>query len=186
MGFLSFKGITIVRSGREVKITTDLGLIVSYNGVYNVFVEVSGQYSGDLLGLCGNFNGEQKDDLTTKEGQITVDAVLFGNSWKVDQKCPDAPNIRNPCLSAGPAVQTARRQCSKLRRPPFKKCHKVLSPNIGYIHNCEYDVCGCKDSPTACLCEAYAAYSKDCRDAGVIINWRNLRMFRMCSKYEIR
>ena len=183
MCIVSFKGITIVRSGRGVKITIDIGLIVTYNGVYNVFVEVSGQHSGDLLGLCGNFNGEQKDDLTTKEGQITGDAVLFGNSWKVDQKCPDAPNITNPCLSAGPLVQKARRQCLKLRQPPFKKCHKVLSPNIGYIHNCEYDVCGCKDSPTACLCEAYAAYSKDCRDAGVIINWRNLRMFRMCSKY---
>ena len=180
---ISFKGITLVRSDGEVKITTDLGLIVSYNGVYNVFVEVSGQYTGDLLGLCGNFNGEQKDDFTTKDDEVTGDAALFGNSWKVEDSCPDVPNEPNPCEFAGPTVTTAKKLCSLLSGPPFKQCQTVLDPNVGYIPNCLYDVCGCENSPTACLCGAYDAYSEDCRAAGVFINWRNLPMFRMCSKY---
>lgn len=85
--FVRFKGVNIIQSCGQVMITTDVGLTVGFNGVYNVFVEVTGQYRGKVFGLCGNFNGQQNDDFTTKDTRITDDATLFGNSWKVENSC---------------------------------------------------------------------------------------------------
>ena len=153
--------------------------------MYNVFVEVTGQYRGKVLGLCGNFNGQQNDDFKTIDNQVASNAALFGNSWKAESSCPDIANAPDTCKSVGWAAHRAKRQCFFLRNPPFNRCNNILNPNIGYIPNCLYDVCACEGNPTACLCEAYAAYSEDCRAAGVLFDWRKLYVFRLCSKYHI-
>ena len=138
------------------------------------------------MGLCGNFNGIQNDDFTTKYNHSASDAASFGNFWKVEKSCPDVVNMPYPCKSAGRAAQITKRHCFSLRYPPFDICNKVLNPNVGYIPNCLHDVCGCGGNPIACLCEAYAAYSEDCRAAGVIINWKSLGRSRKCSKCNLR
>lgn len=44
--------------------------------------------------MCGNFNGDDFDDLKTPEsGDLQeVSAKVFGDSWKVDQQCNDKVN----------------------------------------------------------------------------------------------
>ena len=166
-------------------VTSAVGLTIKYDGTYNVFVEASAQYKGKLLGLCGNFNGYKSDDFTTKDGHVAKHAVTFGNSWKVNESCPNATQIQNPCNSNANLKRLAEMKCSSLSKSPFDKCIGVLKPNIAYIHNCQYDVCACDGNPTACACEAYAAYSEDCAHAGVTINWRNNPKFAECSKHFI-
>lgn len=163
-------------------ITADVGLTVFYNGVYNIFVEVAAdQYEGKLSGLCGNFNGDKADDLTTKNGADS--AVTFGNSWNVDPKCPPANEVPNSCTANSALANTAKLKCSLLKEPPFDKCNEVLNPITAHITNCEYDVCT-SDDPTASACEAYAAYSEDCAVYGKIIDWKNDAKFSKCRKYS--
>lgn len=179
-----FQGVNITNDGLKLRLTTDIGLTVGYSGVYNVFVQVSSRFKGKVNGLCGNFNGKMDDDFTTTNGTIVHNAATFGNSWNVETNCKDATNPPHPCQSLSkPSLKV--KSCLALKEMPFKSCNDILDPDSGYIKNCEYDVCASEKSPDASLCEAYAAYSKDCDIAGVNINWEKLSKLNNCSKSNL-
>lgn len=47
-----------------------------------------------LKGLCGNYNGDEKDDFQTPSGGVSeVSAQLFGDSWKIQPYCPEAKPV---------------------------------------------------------------------------------------------
>lgn len=175
--------MTYSKSG--MKITTDIGLTVMYNGVYNVFVKVAKRYKGKLSGLCGNYNGKRNDEFRNPEDKLVPNALAFGNSWKTGEECPDVlTDNEHPCKNASPKAQKAKEQCSALKRQPFSKCNDVLDPDDGHIEECEYDVCICEENPKACLCESFSAYADECKDFGTEITWKNTAKFAKCSKYE--
>ncbi len=72
-----------------IRITTDIGLSIEYNGVYNVYVIVNGIYKGKTLGLCGTFNGNKKDDFKKRDNEVSTSAQAFGISWNVNKHCHD-------------------------------------------------------------------------------------------------
>ncbi|CAB4005214.1 Hypothetical predicted protein [Paramuricea clavata] len=170
---------------RGIKITTDIDLIVEYDGVFNVFVKVTNSYKGKLSGLCGNFNGKRGDEFKTPKDKLVQKAVTFGNSWKIGDSCPDVESVEeDPCKNASKRAQKAKEECSALKKQPFSRCRKALDPNAGYIKDCEYDVCACEDNPKACLCESFAAYEEACDDLGIEVKWKHLKKFAKCSKLK--
>ena len=173
--------MTIKKLGSHVEVTTDVGLTVNYDCVYNVYITVSGEYRGKTRGICGNFNGNQ-NDLVKSDNRVTANDQEFANSWKVDQSCPNSPPPDNPCKTAGAKAQEAKRKCGLLRGYPFSACHNHVKVDSGFIQNCEYDVCGCKDNPESCLCEEYDAYATTCQIAGVNIQWKQLATFSQCGR----
>ncbi len=98
---------------------------------------------------------------------------------------PQLPGPANPCLAAGAQAQQAKAKCGLLRGHPFSACHNHVKVNSGFIQDCEYDVCACKDNPVSCLCEEYDAYATMCRYAGVNIAWKHLAQFSQCGKHTI-
>lgn len=77
---------------------------------------------GKVCGLCGNFNGDGKDDFTT-QGQLLVSDVLeFANSWKVST-CPDAEDNFDPCFKTPNRHTWAKMQCGIINSDTFKNCH---------------------------------------------------------------
>ena len=174
-------GVQIIKSGIKVTVTTNIGLTVVYNGVYNVFVKVDARYRGKTKGLCGNYNGNPNDDFIKQDGKPAGNANDFGNSWKVDRTCPNPPPVPHPCLSAGSIAKEAKQKCALLQHAPFSSCHKSVHVQP-YIQDCEYDVCACKKHPLVCLCEAYAAYATTCLLAGVSVKWKDLSAFHQCCK----
>ena len=171
---------------RGIKITTDIGLSVEYNGVFNVLVEVSKSYEGKLSGLCGNYNGRSDDEFKTPNNSLVQSRVTFGNSWKIDDSCPDVLTVEeHPCKNASKRVQEAKEECSVLKEEPFSICNEMLDPNAGPIENCEYDVCSCGDNPEACFCESLAAYEEICAESGIEIQWQHLERFSKCGKLTI-
>lgn len=161
-----------------MEIITNIGLIVQYDGVYNVFVKVTQSYRGKLSGLCGNFNGKRNDDFKTPKNKLVKKAVAFGNSWKLDYSCPNATADENPCKTAGDRAQKAKEKCSALKKEPFAMCNSALNPDED-IQDCEYDVCSC-ENPEACLCESFAAYEEACDELGIEIKWQHLKKFAKC------
>ena len=183
MLYFASLGVKIVKHGlKAVRVTTDIGLNVQYDGVYNVFVTVYGRYKGKMLGLCGTFNGNKNDDFKKPNNLVTANAQDFGISWKVDQNCRDAGPVVNPCQNAGAKAQEAKKKCGIMRGLPFSPCNNRIKVDSGFIQDCEYDVCACKRHPLSCLCEEYAAYVDTCALAGVNIKWRHLTQFRECRK----
>ena len=175
------QGVNIVKHGaRTIRISTDIGFTAQYDGVYNVYIILQDRYRGKTVGLCGNFNGQQNDEFIMPDKQITHNDQIFADSWKVDRSCPDAQPLPNPCIGVGTNAQEAKAKCSLMRQQPFSVCHNHVKVDAGFIQDCEYDVCACKDHPLSCLCEEYAAYADTCSWVGVNFQWKHLPQFKEC------
>jgi hypothetical protein len=177
-------GVNIVKDGkRKIEITADVGLKVLYNGFSNVFVTAKGRHMNRMAGLCGNYNGNAKDEFIKVDMKRTANVNEFGNSWKVGRSCSNEPPFKDPCLTAGNVAQAAKKKCQLLKQQPFAVCHNSVVQDAGFIKDCEFDVCACNNHPTSCLCEEFDAYSTACSLVGIPITWKNLPQFAECSKY---
>ena len=180
-----FIGVKIAKHAtRSIRVTTDIGLTVQYDGVYNVFVTVNSRYKKKTLGLCGTYTGNTNDDFKKQDNKVTTNATEFGISWKVDKFCVDSGPATNPCKNAGAVAQEAKKKCSVLEGLPFSACNRQVRVDSGFLQDCEYDVCGCKKHPLACLCEEIDAYVTTCSYVGINIQWKHLTQFRECGKFS--
>ena len=87
----------------------------------------------------------------------------------------------HPCMTQVQKAVTAREMCSKLEYPPFTRCEQRVHP-IHFIEGCEYDICA-RDGSVESLCTALEAYTKECADQGVIIEWRNKTSLHECGTW---
>ncbi|XP_073706315.1 kielin/chordin-like protein [Garra rufa] len=175
--FLKEPYVYLERKTNTILLNTNVGLKVLWNGRSHLEVSVPGTYKKHMCGLCGNFNNYPQDDMKLRNGRITNSEAVFGNNWKVGSgnpsiQCPDAINI-NPCNKAGySAHKTANARCAVLKSPVFERCHKLVPPEMFYA-SCVYDMCACGSNTDVCLCDVLEAYASECREAGVILQWRS-------------
>ena len=168
---------------RVTLIETDYGVTVEWNNVHNVRVAVLGRYLNKTTGLCGTFNRNRNDDFLTKNGTIINNAIEFGDSWKTDPNCENAPDDGHPCQVYSDRSASAVANCSALSSSPFDMCSsRINAVSEGYVEDCEYDVCACEDNPIVCLCQAIEAYVSDCNANGVNIDWLSDPRYQLCSK----
>ncbi|XP_067246073.1 kielin/chordin-like protein [Chanodichthys erythropterus] len=175
--FLKEPYVYLERKTNTILLNTNVGLKVLWNGRSHVEVSVPGTYKKHMCGLCGNFNNYPQDDMKLRNGQIAKSEADFGNNWKVGSgnssfHCSDVKNI-NPCKKAGySARKTANTRCAVLKSPVFERCHKVVPPEM-FFASCVYDLCACGSNIDECLCDVLEAYSSQCREAGIILQWRS-------------
>uniref|UniRef100_A0A8C3FY59 VWFD domain-containing protein n=1 Tax=Chrysemys picta bellii TaxID=8478 RepID=A0A8C3FY59_CHRPI len=170
--------LRVYQSGGSVVIETDFSLRVSYNWGSSLVVKISSSFWEHVCGLCGNYNGDARDDFATPTGALAANPVEFGKSWKVedgDRFCWD--DCHGECKSCSPELvdrYKAEPFCGWITKGaggPFSRCHSVIDPKI-YLDNCVYDLCmnnGLKEM----LCQALTSYADACRGEGVdISDWR--------------
>ncbi|KAK5892520.1 hypothetical protein CesoFtcFv8_012890 [Champsocephalus esox] len=170
--------VLVYQEGLRYVIATDFGLIVTYDLVYHVTVTVPGNYRGKVCGLCGNFNGEQKDDFQMPNRMPSNNVNVFGKSWKVtipNVVCENGCKGKNcpVCDPARKAVFSKSTYCGIVTAPngPFAACHSKLDPQP-YFADCVFDVCA-SNGDGKVLCNSIAAYAFNCHMAGVDVkNWR--------------
>lgn len=132
-------------------------------------------------GLCGTYNSNQQDDFQTSEGNIDSNPASFANTWAIPgQKCSTVSTEKHPCSIQTQKAKIAKKKCNKLNNVPFTACHDTVDPKP-FIDACEYDVCGCKNG-IECLCNAVSAYTKECAENGIVIEWINKNIFPECGK----
>ncbi|KAM9495184.1 mucin-2-like [Clarias gariepinus] len=158
--------------GLYLVIETDIGLTVLWDRKTTVQIILQPQHMGEICGLCGNYNGNGKDDFTT-QGLLHVSDVLeFVNSWKVQSHCPDAKPDFDPCFETPNRHTWAKLQCSIIKSDTFKDCHNKVEWTP-YFENCVKDSCSCDTGGDCeCFCTAVAAYAQACNEAGVCVAWR--------------
>lgn len=167
------------QSGTSVLVQTDFGLTVRYDWDNRLLVTLTESYAGKTCGLCGNFNGNPKDDFTTPSGTQANGAVAFGSSWKVQGMGKNA-QCRDDCVGGCGHCEDKNMKLWEsdtfcgiitLQNGPFSTCHSTIDPQV-YLDNCKYDVCMAKGIRHF-LCKALEDYAEVCQTAGVQIqDWR--------------
>ncbi|XP_055225343.1 IgGFc-binding protein [Gorilla gorilla gorilla] len=172
--------------GSDVVIETDFGLRVAYDLVYYVRVTVPGNYYQLMCGLCGNYNGDPKDDFQKPNGSQAGNANEFGNSW--EEVVPDSPCLPPPTCLPGtdgcnhssecpPELEKKYQKeefCGLLSSPtgPLASCHKLVDPQ-GPLEDCIFDLC-LGGGNLSILCSNIHAYVSACQAAGGLVEpWRN-------------
>ena len=156
---------------------SDIGVEILFDGESQVHVTIPAQFRNKTCGLCGTFNDNQLDDFTVN-GIRETNPISFGNAWRYDSKCMSAVMPKHPCDVEAQRASVADKKCNKLKLSPFDACHHMVDPS-NYVASCRYDVCGCFDG-IKCLCNAIAAYTKECAENGVVIEWRNKKILPEC------
>ncbi|XP_051523541.1 alpha-tectorin-like [Myxocyprinus asiaticus] len=173
--------IQVYQSGFSLAISTDFGLVVTYDAYSYVTISVPYEYQNATCGLCGNFNLHPEDDFCSPNGEILSSDLDFANSWKAEGDTdPECHDVR--CTGLACAVCTTNEMsvygdtnhCGILGdvSGPFASCHSVLAART-YIENCVYDLClGQGYQPI--LCQALNVYAAQCQQQGVQLGqWRH-------------
>ncbi|GAA6093702.1 mucin-2-like isoform X2 [Tachysurus ichikawai] len=158
--------------GLYLVIDSEIGLTVLWDFKTTVRIILQPYHMGEVCGLCGNFNGNGKDDFTTQDSLHVSDVLEFVNSWKLDSGCPSANPDFDPCIQAQNRHNWAKLQCSIIKSDTFKECHDKVEWTP-YYDNCVKDSCACDTGGDCeCFCTAVAAYAQACNEAKVCVAWR--------------
>ncbi|KAM9837942.1 alpha-tectorin-like [Aulostomus maculatus] len=182
--------VSIYASGSHTFVSADFGLVVKYDGWSTVSISVPSNYSGQMCGLCGNFNGNPSDEYQTPSGMTVTSPSDFGTAWKVagNYTCSDGCGSSCPqCIDELPA----QAQCEVIQGAdgPLSFCHEQVDPSP-YFNDCVFDVCVAENGGQDLLCRAVEAYVSACQSANVrIYPWRQNTTCRLdCpenSHYEL-
>lgn len=179
--------IVINQEGANVVLQTDFGLKILYDTIYGVVLYIPSSYRGKIGGLCGNFNGDNKDEFQLPNKQVVKNVNDFGASWKVNiagAKCSDGceEGVCPVCNEAKLQPYKATSSCGMITDPagPFKACHSKIDPNNFFTH-CAYDACAV-DGKDNIVCKSLQAYAAACHTVGATIgSWRTPAF---CRKYK--
>ena len=85
--YKSIPNVSILHSGDYVRIESDFGASVSFDGNTRALICVPEKWNGKTCGICGNNNGNKRDDFVTRDGtnvynQREERGNLIGNSWR--------------------------------------------------------------------------------------------------------
>uniref|UniRef100_A0A8C5BPR6 Kielin cysteine rich BMP regulator n=1 Tax=Gadus morhua TaxID=8049 RepID=A0A8C5BPR6_GADMO len=170
--------VYVERQTNTILLNTNIGIKVLWSGRSHLEVSVPGSYRKQTCGLCGDFNDFPQDDLRMPDGRISLSEASFGNSWQVTNHSHALTSCRpgedvDPCREAGyQARKGANGRCKVLKSAVFKPCHRVVPPEAWH-GACVYDLCACGANTDECLCDALEAYAGQCREAGVVLDWRS-------------
>nr|XP_054605671.1 alpha-tectorin isoform X1 [Nothobranchius furzeri]XP_054605672.1 alpha-tectorin isoform X1 [Nothobranchius furzeri]XP_054605673.1 alpha-tectorin isoform X1 [Nothobranchius furzeri]XP_054605674.1 alpha-tectorin isoform X1 [Nothobranchius furzeri]XP_054605675.1 alpha-tectorin isoform X1 [Nothobranchius furzeri] len=165
--------IQVYESGFSVIVSTDFGLMVSYDANHYVQISVPYSYQNATCALCGNFNNHPEDDFQTREGETVSSDVAFANSWQAfvdDEAGCEAQCGGLACASCTAAQMALYRNpghCGIIQDTsgPFAACHQHLPPQM-FVESCVFDLCvGGGYQPI--LCQALNVYASQCQQNGI-------------------
>ncbi|XP_061622274.1 mucin-5B-like [Phyllopteryx taeniolatus] len=162
--------------GVYMVVTIKPGVVIMWDKKTSVFIKLAPDYRARVCGLCGNYDGNIRNDLAKRSGDRVTDVLEFGNSWAVSGSgCFDAARpvpVPDPCRANRYRAAWAQMQCSVIIGVTFNTCHLRVDPGP-YYDACVRDSCACDSGGDCeCLCTAVAAYSKACNEAGACVRWR--------------
>ncbi|XP_019712514.1 mucin-2-like isoform X5 [Hippocampus comes] len=163
---------TIRTVGMYVVVESVIGMAVMWDRKTTVRILLEPQHSGEVCGLCGDFDGNEQNDFTI-QGQLQVTNVLeFANSWKTSSNCPNVETHVDPCTAKPSRHHWSKMMCGIITGKTFQACHNTVDP-LPFYENCVKDSCACDTGGDCeCFCTAVAAYAQACNEAGVCVAWR--------------
>ncbi|XP_058511685.1 mucin-19-like [Ochotona princeps] len=169
---LSSQTYSVHTVGLYLVLKFENGIVVIWDKNTRVSVILDPRWNGKVCGLCGNNNGDSKDDFTTRHSSMAAGALEFGNSWKTSQECSDTVAQSFPCDSNPYCKAWAVRKCEILRDSTFRECHSKVDPST-YYDACVEEACACDmEGKYQGFCTAVAMYAEACSAVGACVSWR--------------
>nr|XP_057939674.1 IgGFc-binding protein [Doryrhamphus excisus] len=161
--------VMLYLKGQSKCIETDFGVIVTYSSD-TLTVTIPTVFSGNLCGLCGNFNDDAEDDLVPDD---TFDIVPAVKRWKTndEHECVDVPLNASGCSQQELVLYQGKDFCGRLLDPEgaFRSCHSMVDPEDFY-NDCVYDLCNGNQTT---LCKILSSYVAACQEVGTLVDeWR--------------
>ncbi|XP_062823680.1 mucin-5B isoform X2 [Anolis carolinensis] len=167
----SLKSVVIEDLYPYIQVSSTLGLTLKWNWGDTLLLNLENMYKGKTCGLCGNYDGNEKNDLILRGYKLSP--WQFGNLQKVDdptKKCPDilgdSRKQKDNSLQQDKCKSRYKSKCKRaLSR--FGNCAKVISLD-DYLSLCIEDMCDCSqksshsDLVASCVCSTFSQYSRDC------------------------
>uniref|UniRef100_A0A3P9D1T0 Mucin-5AC-like n=1 Tax=Maylandia zebra TaxID=106582 RepID=A0A3P9D1T0_9CICH len=117
----TIQALQVQKMGIYIVVTIKPGLVLMWDQKTSLFITISPQFQGQVCGLCGNYDGNSKNDFTTRSQEIVADVLQFGNSWKVSSSCPSAELISDPCCDVGD------NSCVQINNGSHMECRESMS-----------------------------------------------------------
>lgn len=156
----------------SIILRTTFGLTVQTVWPDFVRITVPAVYSSSLGGLCGNYNDNPHDDLSTPNGTLVNSSQVFGDSWREGSLAAECVDRRNHDSRTN---FNSSQYCGILSSVtgPFTPCWAVVHPGQ------QVDACVAilQDStdPASARCEVLRDYVLMCQQNGVTLGqWRSL------------
>ncbi|XP_009326861.1 PREDICTED: mucin-6, partial [Pygoscelis adeliae] len=156
----------------DIIIPGKYNMTLIWNKHMNFFIKISRETQETVCGLCGNYNGNMKDDFETRSKYVASNELEFVNSWKENPLCGDVYFVVDPCSKNPYRKAWAEKTCSIINSQVFSACHNKVN-RMPYYEACVRDSCGCDiGGDCECMCDAIAVYAMACLDKGICIDWR--------------
>ncbi|XP_049585555.1 IgGFc-binding protein isoform X2 [Syngnathus scovelli] len=175
--FLDEGSISITKSGVRGILQSDIGVTVTFDWSTLVMVSLSSSYYGHVAGLCGNYNGNKDDEMTTPGGRTAVNVTDWAGTWSVHDGDPFCyhycDGVCPQCSEEDRIRYTGPEFCGILgnKKGPFSRCHGSV-PVGEAVSDCLYDVC-VNAGRHEVLCESLSNYLAECQEAGApVLPWR--------------
>lgn len=174
-------------------VQTSDNVFIYWDGYENVMIKLPDSYKSTaaqqkvaVKGLCGNYDGDQSNDLTGLDNKLYTKKTIndFGKSWLHDTLCTKQPSKPQTCFTlAGEsyedALNRAERMCETINSAPFQPCHPKLGTKE-FKYMCIADVCACNTTARSdCACNSLSMYSRACAwSHNTTLAWRSPSLCR--------
>ncbi|XP_038523950.1 zonadhesin isoform X1 [Canis lupus familiaris] len=188
--------LQVTMRGHRLYLTTDFKMIVTFHGGKNAVITLPSMYKKLVLGLCGNFDGNKRNDFMLPNGTVTDNLVSFSHSWEV-QKITGGDLARfsraiqekeekeeeelgfhaSECSVEQLRLINSTQACTVLVDPygPFAACHQTVAPGPFQEH-CMFDLCAARNpkEQEELRCQVLSGYAIICQEAGATLaSWRD-------------
>lgn len=121
----------IYRDRRSIVFQSKIGLKVVWDGHSYVEVTVASRYRTKMAGLCGNYNGNDEDDMRGRDQKLYKNSEEFGDTWRVGSKSACAIVEKNKvqissCDTQKWSFKRAKSECSTILGSMFNRCRRRL------------------------------------------------------------
>ncbi|EGW06332.1 Zonadhesin, partial [Cricetulus griseus] len=147
-------------------------------------IKIPASSNGKVCGVCGNFNGEEEDELMTSNEELAQDEQEFMDSWKDKDIDPNCQKIEEQNIQVEQQeimngkcrpddFEKAQANCeAALQGPAWAQCASRV-PLKPFLLGCMNNFCEFRELFRA-LCEALQSFEDACQNQGLKPPiWRN-------------
>uniref|UniRef100_A0A8C6DGL5 Zonadhesin n=1 Tax=Moschus moschiferus TaxID=68415 RepID=A0A8C6DGL5_MOSMO len=176
------RGVRVISRDGYMVLTISIGVEVKFDGNGFLKIEIPKAYYGKTCGMCGNFNGEEEDELLMPNDELAPDDVTYVDSWQdkeIDPSCRDEDKTeeeseKEPETTCQPAdLERAQEQCqAAFQTPGWARCASrvILNP---FLVRCIDSLCEF-GGLSSTLCQSLQAFATACQAQGIRPPiWRN-------------
>ncbi|XP_064481560.1 sushi, von Willebrand factor type A, EGF and pentraxin domain-containing protein 1-like isoform X2 [Ornithodoros turicata] len=184
---LPYRETSIVKiievENHTVQVQTHHGVLLQLKTNGSFLVSAPKKLSMHMCGLCGNMNGDQSDDLQTRNyiPAKTVDEYVI--SWKEYKIIAGVPES----CTLVPRRQKVRAEkvCKILQGRGFDMCYRQMRRPYDFVASCKDAMCSCKGNEL-CFCDAFLGFRLECEKNNITSDYLPERLQKLMLLCESR